>query len=104
MQRVGSRSDEDRNRREHESDGNDPERLKQALAAEAQHGPAIAARPGGRDDPPKGKPVENPLGGIGGPNGCQDEEVADCKFKKIPLGRPGLIPAGELRRCWFRRH
>ncbi len=104
MQRMSSPSDEDRNRRKHKSDSNDPERLKESFAAEAQHGPAIAARPGGRDDPRKGKPVENSLGGIGRPNGCQDEEVAHCKFKEIPLGRPGLIPAGERRRCWFRRH
>lgn len=42
-----------------------------------------AAQQGGGGDPDDGGPVEKALGGIGGPDGGEDEGIADAKLDEI---------------------
>ena len=104
VQRVGSPGDEDRDRREDKGNCNDPERRQQPFASETKRRPAFAVRPGSCDDPREGKPVENSLGWIGGPDCRHDQEVAHGEFEKIPAGRRGLAGNDMSRRCCSRCH
>jgi len=64
-------------------DGDDPEGGQETAEAEAVGVDLFAAEDGGDGDPGEGGPVEDALGGVGGPDDDEDEAVADGELEKV---------------------
>ncbi len=60
---------------------------KESAQAEAVGRGLFAAEDGGDGDPGEGRPIEDALGGVGGPDGGEDEAVADDEFGEVAGAR-----------------
>jgi hypothetical protein len=83
MQGVQVNREGDAGERDQDGGGDDPKRGEQAAQAETVGFDLSAAEDGSEGDPREGDPVEDALGGVGGPEGGEDEGVADGEFEEV---------------------